>query len=120
MLISICRDDGAEAWQIGGSLIKLVYFSPSQPALTSLTGVLHFTNFEADSIDQCYGFVQQLKEERQSGDGSARSDFCIVATGGGAYKYYDDIKKVLDVAIVREDEMECLIIGEPLSAKASG
>lgn len=35
-----------------------------------------------------------------------------MATGGGAYKFYDIIKEVLGVEIIREDEMECLIIGE--------
>lgn len=34
-----------------------------------------------------------------------------MATGGGAYKYYDEMKKVLGVEVLREDEMECLIIG---------
>ena len=36
-----------------------------------------------------------------------------MATGGGAYKFYDRIKEALGVEITREDEMECLIIGEP-------
>jgi len=34
-----------------------------------------------------------------------------MATGGGAYKYYDRIKEALGVEVIREDEMECLIIG---------
>lgn len=34
-----------------------------------------------------------------------------MATGGGAYKYYDEMKKVLGVEVLREDEMECLIMG---------
>lgn len=34
-----------------------------------------------------------------------------MATGGGAYKYYDEMKAALGVEIMREDEMECLIIG---------
>lgn len=36
----------------------------------------------------------------------------MVATGGGAYKYYDRLKEELDVNILREEEMECLIIGK--------
>lgn len=35
----------------------------------------------------------------------------IMATGGGAYKYYDEMRRVLGVEILREDEMDCLIIG---------
>ena len=34
-----------------------------------------------------------------------------MATGGGAYKYYDEMKRVLGVEVLREDEMECLIMG---------
>jgi hypothetical protein len=34
-----------------------------------------------------------------------------MATGGGAYKYYDKLKEALGVNVLREDEMECLIIG---------
>lgn len=34
-----------------------------------------------------------------------------MATGGGAFKYYDEIRKSLGVEVLREDEMECLIIG---------
>jgi hypothetical protein len=35
-----------------------------------------------------------------------------MATGGGAFKYYDRIKEALGVEVIREDEMECLIIGK--------
>ena len=38
-----------------------------------------------------------------------------MATGGGAYKFYDKIREALGVDVLREDEMECLIIGEALS-----
>jgi len=34
-----------------------------------------------------------------------------MATGGGAYKYYEKMKERLGVKVLREDEMECLIIG---------
>ncbi len=34
-----------------------------------------------------------------------------MATGGGAYKFYDKIREALGVDVLREDEMECLIIG---------
>jgi len=34
-----------------------------------------------------------------------------MATGGGAYKYFDKIQEALGVEIYREDEMECLIVG---------
>lgn len=34
-----------------------------------------------------------------------------MATGGGAFKFYDQIRQALGVEVLREDEMECLIIG---------
>lgn len=34
-----------------------------------------------------------------------------MATGGGAYKYYDRIREALGVEVRREDEMECLMVG---------
>lgn len=34
-----------------------------------------------------------------------------MATGGGAFKYYDRMKEELGMNILREDEMECLIMG---------
>lgn len=65
-------------------------------------------NFETDRIDDCIKFMQQLKLEQQALKGG---ELCVMATGGGAFKYYDKIKEALGVDIVREDEMECLIIG---------
>ncbi len=72
---------------------------------------MNFVKFETDRIDQCMQFVQQLKTKQQPVDGSRPGQLCVVATGGGAYKYYDEMKKVLGVEVFREDEMECLIIG---------
>lgn len=45
------------------------------------------------------------------GGDSGKSGLCVMATGGGAYKFYDKIKERLGVEIYREDEMECLIVG---------
>ncbi|KAK6330934.1 hypothetical protein TWF718_003128 [Orbilia javanica] len=39
------------------------------------------------------------------------SDLCVMATGGGAHKYYEKISEALDVKVYKEDEMECLIVG---------
>ena len=99
--------------QIGGSLTKLVYFS-REPGSDNIGGRLHFRKFEADQIDPCLEFIQQLKgnhENRNSLGENRVQKFCVVATGGGAYKYYNTIKDVLGPEIVREDEMECLIMG---------
>jgi hypothetical protein len=75
---------------------------------------LNFLKFETDRIDECFQFVRQLKtEQEQSVNGSVPpGQLCVMATGGGAYKYYDVMKEVLGVEVLREDEMECLIIGQ--------
>ena len=91
-------------------MAKLVYFS-REPDSTELGGRLNFLKFETDRISECFHFVQQLKSKQQTLNGSKSDDLLVVATGGGAYKYYDEMKKVLGVEVLREDEMECLIMG---------
>lgn len=66
--------------------------------------------------------MRRLKAEHQlrNVNGSRRpSELCVMATGGGAYKYYDRIKEALGVEVIREDEMECLIIGEFISSSSN-
>ncbi|KUI61917.1 hypothetical protein VP1G_09077 [Cytospora mali] len=98
------------AVDIGGSLAKLVYFS-REDFSTEPGGRLNFTSFETDRIDDCIAFMRHLKEEQQTLNGSHPTKLTVMATGGGAYKYYDKIREVLGVDVIREDEMECLIIG---------
>ncbi|KAK4102978.1 fumble-domain-containing protein [Parathielavia hyrcaniae] len=105
------------AIDIGGSLAKLVYFS-REAHTTELGGRLNFINFETDHIDECLEFMRRIKDkhlELNGGNGSSSArvagELCVMATGGGAYKYYDTIRDVLGVDVLREDEMECLIIG---------
>ena len=73
---------------------------------------MNFINFETDRIDDCVEFMKQLKIKQQKLNGSRPGELCVMATGGGAYKFYDKIREVLGVDVLREDEMECLIIGE--------
>lgn len=54
--------------------------------------------------------MRQLQEKHQKQNGSG-SELCVMATGGGAFKYYEQIRTALGVEVLREDEMECLIIG---------
>lgn len=98
------------ALQIGGTLAKLVYFTRELNTADN-GGRLNFLNFETHRIDLCINFIRQLKEEHHKRNGSKRDELCVVATGGGAYKYYDRLKEELGVNILREEEMECLIIG---------
>jgi type II pantothenate kinase len=55
--------------------------------------------------------MRQLQADYQQLNGSKAEELCVMATGGGAFKYYDRIKEALGVEVIREDEMECLIIG---------
>ncbi|KAH6854944.1 fumble-domain-containing protein [Chaetomium sp. MPI-CAGE-AT-0009] len=108
------------AIDIGGSLAKLVYFSREAHS-TEPGGRLNFASFETDRIDDCLEFVRGLKDKHLELNGAASNghvssgrvpgDLCVMATGGGAYKFYDNIRDVLGVDVLREDEMECLIIG---------
>lgn len=91
---------------IGGTLTKLVYFTKNTSG-----GKLHFKDFqtelfESDVID----FIIKIVK---------KSDITltqIMATGGGAHKFYKLMqktfkKKKLALKICKLDEMECLIKG---------
>ena len=97
--------------QIGGTLAKIVYFSREGHS-TEPGGRLNFYSFETDRISDCVEFIKHLKDNQLELNGSRPSELMVMATGGGAYKYYDMIKNALGVDVKREDEMECLIIGE--------
>ncbi|KAK4981938.1 hypothetical protein LTR66_009591 [Elasticomyces elasticus] len=94
------------AVDIGGSLAKVVYFSREEEG-----GRLNFLKFETDKVDVLIEFMRELQTQHKETNGERRRELCIMATGGGAYKYYDRIKSELGVDVVREDEMECLIVG---------
>jgi type II pantothenate kinase len=96
------------AIDIGGSLAKLVYFTREAES-TDSGGRLNFQNFETDRIDDCIEFMKHLRDKKLTLNGS--SDLSVMATGGGAYKFYDKVREALEVDVLREDEMECLIIG---------
>ncbi|KAK2021252.1 fumble-domain-containing protein [Colletotrichum zoysiae] len=98
------------AVDIGGSLIKLVYFT-REPHTADPGGRLNFLNFETDRIDDCIEFMRHLKDKQQTLNGSKPNELSVMATGGGAFKFYDKMRDVLGVDVLREEEMECLIIG---------
>lgn len=78
-------------------------------------GSLNFERFETDNIDECVEFIQALIERSaQANEVSIeemRRSVKIMATGGGAHKFYELFGDVLHVDVRREDEMECLIEG---------
>ena len=78
-------------------------------------GSLNFERFETDNIHECVEFIQHLidrsaKVNRVSIE-EMRKSVKIMATGGGAHKYYELFQSSLGVEVRREDEMECLITG---------
>ncbi|CAN6453084.1 unnamed protein product [Victoria cruziana] len=128
------------ALDIGGSLIKLVYFSRHEDSHTDdkrkrclthralvpighkrsypiLGGRLHFVKFETGNLNDCLDFIKS----KQLHHGGIDSPSCknerlleeatIKATGGGAYKFADVFKERLGVTLEKEDEMDCLVAG---------
>lgn len=101
------------AVDIGGTLAKVVYFSREAQS-TEPGGRLNFQCFETDKIDDCIDFLLDLKQRHMDANYGARSsELCVMATGGGAYKYYDRIRARMGIDVLSEDEMECLIMGTP-------
>ncbi|KAH9968674.1 type II pantothenate kinase [Russula dissimulans] len=78
-------------------------------------GSLNFERFETDAIDDCVKFIQELIERSAVINGvpieEMKQGVKIMATGGGAHRFYDLFRETLDVEVLREDEMECLIEG---------
>ncbi|PON35181.1 Type II pantothenate kinase [Parasponia andersonii] len=136
------------ALDIGGSLIKLVYFSRhenysidderkknvkerlgisngNRRSYPILGGRLHFVKFETHKINECLDFIYS-KQLHRGGidshswlpDAPANETSVIKATGGGAYKYADLIKQRLGVTLDKEDEMDCLVAGANFLLKA--
>ena len=78
-------------------------------------GSLNFVRFETEKVDECVEFIQSLIHHSATLNGVSieemRKGVKIMATGGGAHKFYDLFSSVLEVEVRREDEMECLIEG---------
>ncbi|PPQ77037.1 hypothetical protein CVT25_014854 [Psilocybe cyanescens] len=78
-------------------------------------GSLNFERFETDNIDACVEFIQELIQRSAQVNGvtieEMRKGVKIMATGGGAHKFYELFSDTLGVEVRREDEMECLIEG---------
>ncbi|KAK8714867.1 hypothetical protein V6N13_042212 [Hibiscus sabdariffa] len=131
------------ALDIGGSLIKLVYFcryddscrddgdelrsqndslcSKSDNSQPVLEGRLHFAKFETSKINDCLDFLHSMKlclDGSHDGTAPPSNKIFIKATGGGAYKFADLFKEKLGVSLDKEDEMECLVTGANFLLKA--
>ncbi|KAI3965971.1 hypothetical protein MKX01_010928 [Papaver californicum] len=120
------------ALDIGGSLIKLVYFSrheqsPAEEVNTNIAkalenrsypfhgGWLHFVKFETREINQCLDFIKFKQLHCQVGTDPENKHKAIAAnvkvTGAGAHKYADFFMEKLGLTVEKEDEMDCLAVG---------
>ena len=76
---------------------------------------MNFERFETEHVDECIEFLQALIERSAQINGvtidEMRKGVKIMATGGGAHRFYDLFSNELHVEVRREDEMECLIEG---------
>lgn len=136
------------ALDIGGSLIKLVYFSRHEDQSSNdkrnktlkerlgisngnrrsypvLGGRLHFVKFETSKINECLDFISSkqlhfggIDSCHWTSDSRSRGNSIIKATGGGAYKFADLFKERLGVSLDKEDEMDCLVAGANFLLKA--
>lgn len=133
------------AVDLGGSLIKIVYFSRhgELPAGHGGSGVccrkemiernrkspilggrLHFVKFETSKLNDCLDFIHSknyhLGQNLNAGacEESDTRNTIIKATGGGAYKYAEVFKEKLGVTLDKEDEMDCLVAGANFLLKA--
>ncbi|KAG7666067.1 uncharacterized protein J8A68_000323 [[Candida] subhashii] len=103
---------------IGGTLTKLVYFSrsPTSQLEGGGGGKLHFRDFQTTNFKQeALKFI--IKLVQKSFDDTENPPITyIMATGGGAHKFYNLMTKKfkkykLPMKIIAKDEMECLIRG---------
>ena len=78
-------------------------------------GSLNFERFETEHIEECVDFIKTLIERSAKINGVSIEEMKvgvkIMATGGGAHKFYEVFGKELGVEVSREDEMDCLITG---------
>ncbi|KZV84299.1 fumble [Exidia glandulosa HHB12029] len=78
-------------------------------------GSLNFERYETSDIESCVAFIQTLIERSAQVNGVSldemRKTVQIMATGGGAHKFGEDLAAQTGVPVAPEDEMECLIAG---------
>ncbi|KAL3835576.1 hypothetical protein ACJIZ3_010312 [Penstemon smallii] len=144
-LVGIRDSDGVPhlSLDIGGTLIKMVYFSSNSSESTDnrvnsslkdkmstssgnlhygiRNGGLHFTKFETSKISDCIEFISS-KQLQHNGDryyAAPTNDKNIIkATGGGAFKFADMFREKLGVTLDKVDEMDCLVTGANFLLKA--
>lgn len=81
----------------------------------STGGRLNFAKFETANLSSCIAFLSHLIESSATSNRVSldvmKKSVKIMATGGGAHKYFDRLRRELGVEVRREEEMECLVLG---------
>ncbi|WOK91944.1 pantothenate kinase 1-like [Canna indica] len=97
-------DSSLLALDIGGTLIKLVYFSD---------GLLHFVKFERRRLHECFDFIRSKNLICGKGLSAEPSNghAILKATGGGAFKFASKFKETLGVTLEKLDEIESVVVG---------
>eukprot|EP00696_Hemimastix_kukwesjijk_P011488 gnl/Hemi2/24420_TR8210_c0_g1_i1.p1 gnl/Hemi2/24420_TR8210_c0_g1~~gnl/Hemi2/24420_TR8210_c0_g1_i1.p1 ORF type:complete len:374 (-),score=134.79 gnl/Hemi2/24420_TR8210_c0_g1_i1:117-1238(-) len=75
-------------------------------ALTCSLGKLRFVMFETRLMDQFLSHVLENNLHQSFG-----RDRVIHVTGGGSYKFEQMFRERLDLAVIKKDEMQCLVRG---------
>ncbi|KAL0421375.1 UNVERIFIED_CONTAM: Pantothenate kinase [Sesamum latifolium] len=142
--LKLCEDQVSHlALDIGGSLIKVVYFSSSSRCSSDdqengfirdgtntssgnleyrvLSGRLHFLKFETSKISECIEFISSKRLQHYGmcfcHDELIKTIF-LKATGGGAFKFADLFKEKLGIILDKVDEMSSLVAGANFLLKA--
>ncbi|EJD52204.1 fumble [Auricularia subglabra TFB-10046 SS5] len=78
-------------------------------------GSLNFERFETSDLESCVEFIQTLIARSAEVNGVSvdemRRTVQIMATGGGAHKFGEELARQTGLPVAPEDEMECLIAG---------
>ena len=78
-------------------------------------GRLNFAKFQTTDLSSCITFLSDLIERSATSNrvplDVMKKSVKIMATGGGAHKFYARLREELGVEVRREEEMECLVLG---------
>ncbi|CEQ40617.1 SPOSA6832_02252 [Sporobolomyces salmonicolor] len=78
-------------------------------------GRLNFIKFETSKLSSLIDFLATLISSSAASNHVPlevmKRNVKIMATGGGAHKFYDRLTRELGVEVRREEEMECLVLG---------
>lgn len=112
------------AMDLGGSLVKLVYFRPDGGECGGRGGRLHFRKFPSAHLEDCMEFIEfkglhlgsrgaEDGGEDGAEDGAEDEDAraTVKATGGGAHKFSKVFQERLGITLQKEDEMACAVAG---------